>query len=110
MSFYNIVNEKLQNGSFTSILDIGSYYGFGEEFMELSQLEDNVLTDSLPLDEFLTTHLHLCPDKYEVSKNAFNLHFDNMLEFLKDYNMNDCRLLCEGIEKYSNGFLGSCLL
>ena len=97
------------------------YYGFDDEFISIAVLNSNQIEDSLALDNYLTSNLQLCPEKYEISKNIFK-SCDNMLDFLKVslpmsnhcnlyhfklYNMTDVQLLCEGISNYANGFLDS---
>ena len=45
---------------------------------------------------FLEKCLHTSPMKYEDSKNNFEKNCQNMLVYLKYYNLNDVRLLEKG--------------
>ena len=54
--------------------------------------------------EKLGEFLHTSPKKYFLSKKKFEDDCENMLEFLRWYNIVDCRLLTECIKKYAKGF------
>ena len=45
---------------------------------------------------FLVKALHTSPRKYEDSKRNFEKNCRNMLVYLKEYNLNDVRLLAKG--------------
>ena len=49
--------------------------------------------------------LHTSPERYLKSKEYFEENCSTMLDFLRWYNLLDCRLLCKAIEKYAKGFL-----
>ena len=49
--------------------------------------------------------LHTSPECYLESKMYFNENCYNMLDFLKWYNILDCKLLSEAIQRYAQGFL-----
>ena len=56
-------------------------------------------------EEFLQEQLHTCAKKYEASKEYFKEHCHNMMDFLREYNLIDTRLLAESIVRYADGFL-----
>ena len=104
--FFSIANSKLKSKEFQTVQDIAIYYGFDSEDMKtLFILQDNMLLNTSENELFLTNKLHTSPSKYESSKIQFQTQCTNMLDYLKEYNLNDCRLLCSSIIKYAEGFL-----
>ena len=49
--------------------------------------------------------LHTSPERFLKSKEYFDENCTTMLDYLRWYNLLDCRLLCHAIEKYAKGFL-----
>ena len=53
----------------------------------------------------LSTLLHTCPSRFQLSRKYFEESCSTMLEFLRWYNLLDCHLLCKAIEIFAEGFL-----
>ena len=49
--------------------------------------------------------LHTCPSRFLLSSEYFENNCSTMLDFIRWYNLLDCHLLCQAIEKYAAGFL-----
>ena len=124
--FFTIVNKKLQENSLSNIRyillgsikfnspkkisDISVYYGFDEhEFKKIFCIDNGQLvardSGSTSVGDFLQHQLHTCPKKYEDSRHYFTKNCFNMLEYLREYNLMDTRLLSESIVRYADGFL-----
>jgi hypothetical protein len=87
--------------------DISNYYGFDDNVFRSSAYiaDEKLILKSSAEDSPLIRLLHTSPDKYEASEYFFNTNCNNMLDFLRVYNLNDCHLLCESIDAYGTGFL-----
>ena len=105
--FFDVVSDKLNSGVWSTLRDIEIYYGFTEN--SLSQhyelLEEKLAEITGDGFDFLSKKLHTSPRKYEISKFDFDSKYVNMMEYLEQYNLDDCRLLSQSIDKYSAGFL-----
>ena len=56
--------------------------------MTTAAIESSTLIISVEGFSILSKKLHTCPNKYEISKQYFELNCLTMLDFLKDYNLN----------------------
>ena len=72
-------------------------------FCEFVSIENQTIT--IINRDKLSEFLHTSPEKFLASKEKFEADCENMLEFLRWYNLVDCRLLTESIKKYAKGFL-----
>jgi len=100
----DIFGSKLATGEWLDLQCLELYYG-------MSSATDHVMVEGTKLifsenaSIFFKEFLHTSPAKYEISKMDFETKFNNMAEYLAEYNLLDVRLLLGAIGAYTAGFL-----
>lgn len=56
------------------------------------------------MSEASEKYFHLCPEKYLESIHFYRTMCSTMIDFLKEYNLKDCRILAQAIKKHWQGF------
>ena len=87
-----------------SFREIETLFGFPQSTLDSLiriQNDEVYVSDQSNLSRFL----HTCPTRFRISKEYFEANCSTMLEFLRWYNLLDCHVLCQAIEKYADGFL-----
>ena len=74
--------------------------GFFQNLVEIRNLQLVILNKP-----GLLQILHTSPARYVASHEYYERNCTNMLEFLAWYNILDCKLLADAIERYADGFL-----
>ena len=98
----DITGDKLRLKKWKTINDIEKYYDI--KIVSGAKMENDELKIEEEAFESVRSQLHTSPAKYEQSKNDFIQNHSNMASYLKEYNLNDVRLLLAAIESYSKGY------
>ena len=99
----NICLSKHVSGEWFDLNDVLDYYDINTQRNQF-QYNEGYFTSTTLGKSVLQKQLHTSPKMYEESKQAFATNFDNMSEYMKEYNLNDVRILLTAIDAYTQGF------
>ena len=76
----------------TFLSRIETYFGFPEKTLEsIVFVEENQILFDESSENVLKKYLHTSPNTYEEAKKFFGTYCQTMLDFLRHYNLLDCR-------------------
>lgn len=103
LEFYEVVNDHFRLGKWNNLTDIESYYGFEIGSMaEYFCIDTNAMLSSVSDESvcYIENYVHTSPKKYELSKHQFKHTCFTMLDYLREYNLMDCRKLFNFKKKF----------
>ena len=101
-----LIKKNYENGIWKEKGDVVNFFSFPEELS--FEIDNGILTKLEPSNQTeMKTILHTSPKKYFESRIIFDENCFTMADYLREYNLNDCRLLADCIKRYSEGFYNS---
>lgn len=96
-----IIEKKMKEGVWKELLDVILSFNLSRASCEQFWCS---LTSKFLISENSKKYFHLCPAKYLDSADYFIENCENMIDYLREYNLVDCRILSDAVKNHCEGF------